>query len=60
MSTTKRCYYGSEICAGRLWTCKTCGERYCQTHWHETSKGQNVECVACERERIDAEEDEDA
>lgn len=44
----KKCYYQTVECYGRLWRCKTCGEHYCQMHWHQTSKGHNVECVACE------------
>ncbi len=48
------CYYGESVCQGELWTCETCNGEYCQTHWHQTSKGTNVECVACERERLDA------
>src|SRR6185436_4196170 len=44
-----RCYYGDqETCDGDLWECQTCGELYCQAHWHSTAKGENVECVACE------------
>lgn len=55
------CYYDNHLCAGLTWECQTCHEHYCQTHWHETSKGSNVECVACERERIEtAKEDSTA
>jgi hypothetical protein len=51
---TDECYYGDPgVCSGDLWECKTCGNRYCETHNHVTSKGANVECVACERERKD-------
>lgn len=46
-----RCYHDTPECKGELWQCQTCGELFCQTHWHETSKGRNVECVACERQR---------
>lgn len=46
-----RCYYDTPECEGELWQCKTCGNWYCQTHWHETEKGRNIECVACEGER---------
>ena len=50
------CYYDEpSICHGRTWKCRTCGERFCQTHWHETSKGKNVECVACEGARKERE-----
>ncbi len=34
-----------------LWECGTCGEMFCQTHWHETMLGKNVECSTCERKR---------
>lgn len=51
------CYYGEPACHGRLWTCRTCKNKYCQLHWHETSKGRNVECVVCERERKEAEKE---
>lgn len=48
------CYYDDPaVCEGELWECETCHENYCQTHWHETDLGTNVECVACERERTD-------
>lgn len=33
------------------WKCRTCGESYCSDHWHETSKGKNVECSGCEMRR---------
>jgi len=45
------CYYNNELCRGELWKCRSCGEMFCQTHWHITSKGRNVECVACEGKR---------
>jgi len=46
------CYYNeTSFCHGRLWTCKTCGEKFCAEHWHETDKGLKVECVACEYDR---------
>jgi len=47
----RTCYYDNEICAGELWQCKTCGQWFCENHWHETDLGRNVECVACERWR---------
>lgn len=50
------CYYRNEqFCRGELWTCITCGEDYCEQHNHTTALGNNVECVACERERLNAE-----
>jgi hypothetical protein len=50
------CYFADQqVCTGELWECLTCREHYCQKHWHRTSKGENVECVACERARTDAE-----
>lgn len=50
------CYYRDpQTCAGALWQCRTCGEWYCEEHSHTTSKGMNIECVACERERLDSE-----
>ena len=51
------CYYRDESCAGELWECLTCGEFFCQTHWHRTTKGENVECCACEYNRDDFERD---
>jgi hypothetical protein len=56
--SANRCYYSDDaLCAGDLWTCQTCGTEYCEeTHWHETAQGRNVECVACERERLAAAE----
>ena len=48
-----QCYYDDDvICHGELWTCLTCGESYCQGHWHSTDKGENVECVSCEYQRV--------
>lgn len=47
------CYYKTPQCEGPLWTCETCGETFCEVHFHETDKGRNTECVACERQRKD-------
>ncbi len=59
MSSTRTrnngCYYGEASCHGDLWQCLTCKAMYCENHNHVTRKGSNVECVACERERLDAE-----
>lgn len=52
------CYFGTPECEGELWECETCGEWFCELHFHETSKGRNVECVGCERERKEAENNE--
>ena len=49
------CYYGDPaVCAGDVWVCLTCHTEYCEAHQHWTDKGDNVECVACERERKEA------
>lgn len=48
-----QCYYRSSVCQGPLWQCETCGEHFCETHWHQTDKGVNVECVGCERNRLE-------
>jgi hypothetical protein len=50
-----KCYFGSSECEGELWECETCGEWYCEYHWHQTSKGYCVECAACEYSREEAE-----
>jgi len=51
-----QCYYDDpNTCEGELWECLTCGVSFCQAHFHTTSKGENVECVGCERERLEAE-----
>jgi hypothetical protein len=52
----EECYYHDpDHCHGGLWECQTCHETYCdEGHWHETTKGKNVECVSCERTRLDA------
>lgn len=56
MSRRTDCYYADpNVCEGDTWQCITCGEHFCQTHWHETELGDNVECVACETSRIVAE-----
>jgi hypothetical protein len=51
------CYYGDATCKGPLWTCQTCKEEFCGFHWHETDRGRNVECVACEQNRKDRHEE---
>lgn len=51
------CYYGEAECDSDDWKCQTCGETYCGYHFHNTDKGQNVECVACERERKESQEE---
>jgi hypothetical protein len=49
------CYYRTaDACHGERWTCAGCNEKFCQTHFHVTDKGRNVECVACERRRAEA------
>jgi hypothetical protein len=54
------CYYGdAKVCRGETWQCETCREYFCETHWHKTSKGMNVECVACERIREEKEAGDD-
>ncbi len=45
------CLCGSE----ETWECLTCGEVFCETHWHFTSEGTNVECTDCERAREETE-----
>lgn len=45
------CYYNNNNCEGECWQCLTCNEYFCETHWHETTLGRNVECVACEYTR---------
>lgn len=50
------CYYANAVCEGETWECGSCHELYCQAHSHVTEKGHNKECVACERERKDAEQ----
>jgi len=52
------CYFDTPECGGELWECQTCGEWFCQTHWHQTSKGYNVECAGCEYGREQAEDGE--
>ena len=53
-----KCYYDSSRCEGEEWQCATCLSLYCQTHFHQTNLGTNVECVACERERMDSQDEE--
>ncbi len=38
---------------GGLWQCVGCGEWFCMVHSHVTELGNNKECAACERQRID-------
>jgi len=56
---TEQCYYQTTLCDGRLWTCRTCQQRFCETHTHTTSKGLNLECVACEKARLEQENEID-
>lgn len=50
-----KCYYADpNMCGGELWDCQTCKEWFCQFHTHMTELGYQVECVACERTRIEA------
>lgn len=54
MNASEYCYYADPfVCDGESWECLTCHEHYCQAHYHQTDKGVNVECVACERNRMD-------
>lgn len=53
------CYFGTPDCEGPLWTCQTCGEKFCQYHFHETTAGYNVECAGCEYNRKEQEEFDD-
>ncbi len=53
-SAAANCYYGDpEVCDGKTWTCMTCGQDFCEAHGHRTELGFNVECVACEAERME-------
>lgn len=48
----RHCYYHDDkVCEGKVWECETCHEFFCNAHSHTTDKGNNVECVACERVR---------
>lgn len=48
------CYYDDpDTCSKETWTCLTCGTEYCTEHRHCTDEGENVECVVCERERLE-------
>lgn len=49
-------YYDNILCVSSLWQCQTCREYYCHLHFHQTSLGYCVECVACEQERLSKEE----
>lgn len=53
-----KCYYYGRSCDYRqgVWQCQTCKEWYCYYHDHDTALGYCVECVACERERLEREE----
>ena len=49
------CYYDNDDCdyGDGLWECETCHEKFCHAHWHESDQGINVECAACEYERLE-------
>lgn len=48
-----KCYYGCTPEDEDLWQCRTCEEYFCMNHNHSTDHGENVECVGCERERLE-------
>lgn len=57
-----KCYYDvgeSKLCSCEygqgVWQCKTCGNWFCYYHDHDTELGYTVECVACERVRLERE-----
>lgn len=51
-TTDARCHYDGAKCDSKLWECLTCRDLFCtRMHSHSTSKGENVECVMCERQR---------
>ncbi len=54
-----RCYYDDPECNYHrgLWQCKSCLCWFCYTHNHSTCLGDNVECVVCERVRIEGDDD---
>lgn len=53
---SKKCYYHSEFCNPEEgWECETCGRWFCIHHNNVSSKGYNVECVLCERLRVEKE-----
>ena len=55
-----KCYYSDpKNCHGAIWTCQSCGEDFCDFHFHETEKGLNVECVVCEQSRLEEEEEQE-
>ncbi len=52
----EQCYYQDpSFCKGEIWQCQTCEQDFCEAHFHNTEKGDNVECVACESERLEEE-----
>lgn len=51
--TTDTCYHDGDECAGAVWACSTCNQKFCLFHSHVTELGNNVECPACERDRRD-------
>ncbi len=59
LDVNSECYFDNMLCSGESWVCETCGETYCSFHNHQTSKGDNVECSACERTRIEQSEEEE-
>ena len=52
-----KCYYNNNQCEGGSWECVKCNETFCFSHSHSTSKGSNIECVSCERERNQTEKE---
>lgn len=53
MADSPECQYQTKACEGSLWKCVGCGAHFCQEHWHASSKGRNLECLACEYRRLD-------
>lgn len=54
---TTECYYKSDECSTDTWECVSCNTLYCEEHGHTSMMGTNVECVSCERVRIDEAEE---
>jgi len=46
-------YYRLNGCSDETWECVSCHELYCDEHGHTSMMGANIECVFCERERLD-------
>lgn len=56
MNSRQCVFHAHGGCSGPLWRCQTCLRSFCQTHYHTSQAGRNVECRACHEQRVDGQD----